>query len=47
MVSLLPDSVDLWVFLTGCTECLGADFFFPVVEKFWLFNDGNDIIAPF
>jgi len=47
MVALLPDSVNLWVFLTGCAEGFGADFFFPVVEKFWLLDDGNDFVAPF
>lgn len=47
MISLLPDSANLWVLLTGSSEGLGANFFFPVVEKFWLLNDGNDIVSPF
>jgi len=47
MVSLLPDSANFWVIFTGSSEGLGANFFFPVVEKFWLLDDSNDIVSPF
>ena len=47
VISLLPDSADLWVIERCGTEGLGTDFFLTVVKEFWLVDDGDDIVTPF